>query len=700
MNLCQAQGEGNESLRVKRWKMPQQDAAAAQQWVAQGGVSPVVAKVLAGRGLRMEDGAASPVGGELCFHDPFAMKDMDRAAARIARALEEGERIAVYGDYDCDGITATALLTSYLEAMGADVLPYIPDRELEGYGLNLGAVRRLAEDGVQLIVTVDNGISALEEVRYAASLGVDVVVTDHHQPREVLPQAAAVVDPARRDDSYPFPYLCGAGVAFKLICALEGDRDGQETLMQFGALLAVATVADVVRLTGENRSLVQVGLSQLQAGDHLGLWALMEEAGLDRRPVDSGMVAFGLAPRINAAGRVGKAREALELLLCEDEERARELAQKLEGYNTSRKQMVEAILQDIDRMVEQDPSPLLQRVILLAGKGWNHGVIGIAAAKMVERYAKPCILLSLEGGEARASARSVEGYSIIGAIMRCSGLLTRYGGHDQAAGFSLAEADVPAFTAQLLEDARLHYDQMPTEQLGIDAVLALPELTVENARSLAELEPYGEGNAVPVFALMGCTVEGVRPIGGGKHLRLRLGQRGRSVEALWFGMTEYDLPFAAGDVVDAAVELSVNRYNGTESASVRIRDLRLSGIQQDKWAAGCQYYEKYRRGEPLEGRILQHMTPKREDIAAVYRYLRQQPGGSWRHGCDLLWCRLAPANKALNYCRLRVCLDVLQELDLVEVRPGPQPQWTVNPQATKVELQSSQILKRLKAGED
>ncbi len=700
MNLCQAQDEGNESLRVKRWKMPRQDAAAAQQWVAQAGVSPIVAKVLAGRGLDWKPGAGLPAGEELCFYDPFAMKDMDRAAARIAQALEEGQRIAVYGDYDCDGITATALLTSYLEAMGADVLPYIPDREQEGYGLNLGAVRRLAEDGVELIVTVDNGISALEEVRYAASLGIDVVVTDHHQPREVLPQAVAVVDPARQDDTYPCPYLCGAGVAFKLICALEGDREGTETLMQFGALLSVATVADVVRLTGENRSFVQVGLSQLQAGDNLGLWALMAEAGLDRRPVDSGMVAFGLAPRINAAGRMGKAREALELLLCEDEDRARELAARLEGYNNERKRLVEEILRDIDRMVEEDPSPLLQRVILLAGRGWNHGVIGIAAAKMVERYAKPCILLSLEGGEARASARSVEGYSIIGAIMRCSERLTRYGGHNQAAGFSLAEADVPAFTAQLLEDARLHYDQMPDEQLAIDAVVTVPELSVENARELAALEPYGEGNTVPLFALTGCTLEGIRPIGGGKHLRLRLGQQGRWVEALWFGMTEYDLPFGVGDRVDAAVELSVNRYNGTESASVRIRDLRLGGINQDKLAAASQYYEKYRRGEELEGRILRHMTPQREDIAAVYRYLRQQPGGSWRHGSELLWCRLAPAHKTLNYCRLRLSLDILQELGLVEARPGTQEEWALGPQSAKVELESSQILKRLKAGED
>lgn len=684
-------------MGFRKWRLPQADSERVNKLISQTGLPPIAAQILDGRGIDAEASCDyAQLSQQEKLHDPFLMKDMDKAVTRLSRAVEDGEQIAVYGDYDCDGITATAMLYTYLEDLGARVIYYIPDRDNEGYGLNKEAIDFLKEQQVDLIVTVDNGISALEEAEYAQKLGIDLVITDHHEPREQLPNACAVVDPHRPDCEYPFPYLCGAGIAFKLICAMEGDLGGEEMIWHFGELAAVATVADVVQLSSENRKIVSMGLSCIEQGEQLGLKALMEVAGLSGKKIDSTSLAFGIAPRINAAGRLGQTDLALELLLSDRYSQAQEYAEQINELNERRKQMVDEICEEISKKIRQHPEILRDRVIVLYGKGWHHGVIGIAAARIVEEYAKPCILFSVEEKEARGSARSVPGYSMIAAISRCSSLLTRYGGHDQAAGMTVETKDLKAFIAQIQQDAKENFDIMPVNELQIDALVSAEQLSLSTVKELNVLEPFGCGNETPVVALMGCRIEAIYPLSENRHLRLKLAYQGQIVQVVYFRMSTHTFPFSVGDVVDVAANLSVNEYNGEQNLSIKVKDVRLHGVNQDKLIVGKQYYEKYRRGEELEPRIKEYICPQREDIALLYRFLRKCQ--TYPFGYDMLWCRI----QKLNYCKMMICLDVMQELGLLEVQEGQavdMPVLYCPKQTAKTQLEKSGILKRLKVGE-
>ena len=681
-------------MGFRKWKLPQADPHRVNNLIEQTGMPAITAQILDGRGVADPEQALACVGtaAGAKLHNPFLMKDMDKAVERLSRAVQREETIAVYGDYDCDGIAATAMLYTYLEDLGARVIYYIPDRDQEGYGLNRKAIDFLKKQQVDLIVTVDNGISALEEAEYAASLSIDLIVVDHHQPRPELPKACAVVDPHRVDCDYPFPLLCGAALAFKLICAMEGDLSGEEMIWHFGELAAIATVADVVELTGENRAIVQKGLECIAMGQHTGVQALIEAAGLSGRKLDSTSIAFGLAPRINAAGRLGQADLAVELLLCDRPGQALELANQLNSLNDQRKELVEEIYREIKRKIFRHPEILNDRVIILYGEGWHHGVIGIAAARIVEEYAKPCILFAVEGDQARGSARSVEGYSMIDAISRCSRLLTRYGGHNQAAGMTIMAKDLPAFIAEMQQDAGEQFDIMPVDELRIDAVVSARQLELKTVEGMQLLEPFGCANELPVVALPGCQVEGITPISDNRHLRLRFSMEGRTMQAVYFRMPVEQFPFGVRDVVDIAANLDVNAYNGEKNLSIKIKDVRLHGVNQEKLIVGRQYYEKYLRGEELEPRIREYIRPGREDVALIYRFLRQYR--EFPFGYDMLWCRLPK----LNYCKMRICIDVMQELGIVEVRQEehrPCPVLCVPDRVSRTRLEQSGILRRL-----
>ena len=456
-------------MELKRWKIAQSDLSLAEQIAKTLKVDPLVCDVLLGRGYENEEQIQRFLEGSPTFFDPFLMKDMDKAVARIQLAVENGEKIAVYGDYDCDGMTATYLVYTYLENIGADVFFYIPDRDGEGYGLNKGAIDRISQQGTTLIITVDNGISALDEVKYAAELGVDVVITDHHQPLEALPKAVAVVDPHRVDCESPYKNLAGVGVAFKLLCALDGD-DGWGMIEHYGDIVAIGTIGDVVNLDGENRLLVKEGLNILKTTENIGVSALLSAAGLDGKPVSSEMVAFGIVPRINAAGRLGKTSKALELLLCEEEERAAELAREMNELNQHRQALGNEIAAQVQQQLESDPQKRYQKVIVLQSDQWHHGIIGIVAAKVVERYGKPCFLISVEGDEARGSGRSVEGFSLAEALQKSCTHLTRFGGHSLAAGFSLYTDDIPLFLRDFYQYCAENFPQMPTLNLSLSLI--------------------------------------------------------------------------------------------------------------------------------------------------------------------------------------------------------------------------------------
>ncbi len=641
-------------MEFRPWKIAVPRRKNAAPWA--DGTPGFLQAVLEGRGFGEPEAARAFLEGREELHDPMALADMDKAVDRVRRALEEGQKILVYGDYDCDGVTATVILYDYLENAGADVLYYIPAREEEGYGLNKAAIDRMKEARVDLIVTVDNGVTANEEVAYAGTLGIDVVVTDHHRPGETLPEAVAVVDPHRADCPYPFKDLCGAGVAFKLICALEDDSEGM-LLEHYGDLLAIGTVADLVPLTGENRALVRAGMALLAESENPGVQALARRAGLDLAAITSENIAFGIAPRINVTGRIGSVDQAVELLLCQDEDRASQLAGEICALNDRRKELEGEIIRDIQGMLEGDPRLLDRRVLVLSGQGWNPGVIGIIAARLVERYGKPCVLLSILGEEARGSARSVEGFSIIQAIRSQEDRLVKCGGHPMAAGLTLRAEELAAFSQGIEDYAREQFPAMPLPTLGVDTVIRLGEATLENARRLEQLEPFGCGNPQPVLALVGAKVAKLAPMGKeGNHLRVTLEQDGVSAQAVLFGTGPDHFPMEEGELADVALVLSVNTFNGTQRSQLRILSIRPHGFDMAGKLKTGAAYQSLRRGEEPE----EPLTFSREDLSVVFRWLRGHD--PWKKGADLLAHRLGSSS---CYGKVLAALDILGELGLI-----------------------------------
>ena len=494
----------NQSMDDGPWSEEKYRSVFAAQQKEAG----LLAGILAARGITDPAEALTLLAGEEELSDPMLLTDMDKACARILRAIDEGETIVVFGDYDVDGVTATALLYQHLKGMGASAKCMLPSREGDGYGLSKNAIQSIYDKGCRLIVTVDNGISAVEEAAFAASLGIDLIITDHHLPHESLPQAVAIVDPRRADDHSPFKGLCGAGVAFKLCAALDGCPP-EEMLEYCGDLAAVGTVADVMPLTGENRTIVKAGLRQLQNTDRPGFCALLEEVGLAGRPVTAENVSYAIAPRINAAGRMDSAVTALQLVLCEDEDRAEELAHKLTDINSQRQETEMEIVRAAQELLDAEPERLEDRVILLWGRDWHPGVIGIVASRLVEKTGRPVIVVSVdEHGEGKGSGRSVQGFNLHECIASCADILLRFGGHAMAAGLSVREEDLPTLRQRLNDWAARECPVLRTPPLECDLSVHLDRLTVESVRRLDQLAPYGADNPSPVFVLEKAVVEG------------------------------------------------------------------------------------------------------------------------------------------------------------------------------------------------
>lgn len=646
-------------MGIKKWNMIKIDKQKSAKLAASTGLDLFVCDILQARGMDTPEKLQEFFSEQIV--DPFLLPDMAKAAERVQTAIDEQENICVYGDYDCDGITSTVLLYTYLQTMGAQVSYYIPDRDREGYGLNFSAIDALSQRGVNLIITVDNGISALEEIDYANSLGMQVVVTDHHKPRETLPNAVAVVDPHRTDCTAPFKNLAGVGVVFKLICAMEGG-DGIELLDYYGDLTCIGTIADIVSLTGENRTIVRYGLERLQYTDNVGLRALLEISGLMDKRITCENVGFILAPRINAAGRMGITQKAVDLLLCEDEEEALELAALISEQNKVRQGIETEILKDISLEISKNPSILYERLLVLSGEGWHHGIIGIVCSKIMERYAKPCLLISVDGDEARGSGRSIEGFSLVDAIAKCSSHLTRYGGHTLAAGFSLDTANIEDFEEKLLLNAKEEFEFMPVMTVNIDREIAPQELTVQNLKKLSVLEPFGMDNETPVFAVLGAQIEAIYPIGSnGGHIRIRLQKDGHSFYAVYFGMTQERFPYVIGDTIDIAANCDVNVYNNEERVSAKIKTVRPTGVDEATLFDGVQQYERYKRNENWNESARVRNVPTRDDIAVIYRWLREHKGYSGDF--EVLFYKLAP--KQIGYCKLRLALDIMTEMGLI-----------------------------------
>ena len=671
-------------MGIKQWLLPNVEEEVIRELCGQSGYSQLLCAVLANRGFCNANDLHRLLGNDPHLDDPLSLADIDKAVSRIQKALQENERIAVFGDYDCDGVTSTALLVSYLSSVGADVFYYIPDRDKEGYGMSIKAIDTLRDLGADLIVTVDNGISAHNEISYALSLGIDTVITDHHTPRETLPSAVAVVNPKRSDCPSLFKDLAGVGVVFKLICALEGDS-GEELLEHYSDLVMLGTLADVVALTGENRSIVAHGLSELHNTHRPGLASLIELSGISTERISSESAAFGIIPRINAAGRMGCADDAVELLLTDDISYAQGVAEEINRLNELRKSAESRISEDINELLTQNPALASKRILILTGKGWHHGVVGIAAAKVMERFGKPAILISVtDDGQARGSGRSIEGFSIISAISQSSTHLTRYGGHPLAAGLTLPADKIADFTHEIERYADLNFPLMPIQTLKVDCLVSWNQLTPESVASISLLEPFGANNPLPLFLIREISIEGIHPTADKKHIRIRFADGSDSFWGVYFNMSENLFPYRCSDKVDAIVSLSLSEYNGKIQISVKIKDIRLSGVPEKELLEGNERYLRHKSGS-YSGADRTFLLPSRDDIAAVYRYLRRL--SSFSHSDFELFYRLIPTG--ISYEKMLVALDVLEEMNLIT--RAAQSLQTI-PSPLKVDIESSQIL--------
>lgn len=611
---------------LRKWEVRPLDKERAAAFAQTYGVPFFLAMLMNIRGLDDAAHLREFLGEGEPLSDPFLLKDMDKAAARITRAVDNMEKIAVYGDYDADGVTSTAMLYSYLETRGADVIFYIPQREGEGYGMNMGAVEYLKKQGVSLIVTVDNGISSVQEVARANELGIDVVVTDHHRPQAILPDAVAVVDAYRPDDTSPYKHFSGVGIAFKLLMALEdGAGDVEDLLEAYSDLAAIGTIGDIVPLTGENRTLIRAGLERLSQSDRPGVQALLENAGIAGKALTSTNVAFTLVPRINATGRMGAPERAVRLLISGYEEEAEVLSEEICADNEERRrveaEIAEAAFADIEAK-----GYMKDRVVVVDGENWHHGVIGIVASRVTERCGKPCMIISRGETEAKGSGRSIEGFSLFEAICACGDLLIKFGGHPMAAGITLKPENIEAFRKRINRYAAEHFPQMPTQTVTLDCKLNPAALSVSMAQSLTQLEPFGNGNPQPVFGLFNMELSNVTPVGGGGHLRLTLEKNGAVITAMRFNTKPEELPYHIGDKIDLAVQLEAREFRGQPSLTVIVRDMKFAAFNTEKNIASLASFEKWQRGEVLSAEDKNRLYPDRACLAAIYRALRTVNG--------------------------------------------------------------------------
>lgn len=667
----------------KKWVVSPSNKDRAAAIAENCGVEPFAAYLLCARGMTDEFEIESFL-YDTDLIDPFTLPDMEKACERIHKAIDNGERITVFGDYDADGVTSTALLYSYLHSCGAQVDCYIPDRADEGYGMNNRAIDSLKERGTQLIVTVDNGVSAIDEIDYANSLGMDVVVTDHHRAGEVLPDAVAVVDPHREDSLCEFSEWAGVGVAFKLVCALS-DADGYELLEEYGDIVALGTIADIVSLTGENRIIVRSGIAYVncaidEGNLRPGLDAILKESGSEGS-VDASSLAFRVAPRINAAGRMGSAYRALKLLLSQNIDEATEIAREISEANAQRQAIEGDITKEAIDIIEKNPNIKNRRVIVVGGQGWHQGVIGIVASRLVERYGKPCIVISQSDDMAKGSGRSIDGFSLYDALSHCGDMLVQYGGHILAAGLTVEADRVDEFREMINEYAEGLVQPVP--KLVIDCKLNPANISLDVLDAVNSLQPFGADNPQPLFGFYNMEITELQAVGKGKHLRISARKNNVSITAMLFSTTPEEFPFAVSDKVDMAVKLYANEYKGTVKVNIQVKDIRPAGADDDKVIEAFRAYEVF----CYSGKLPQGFVIDRDFCGKVYKLIKSYNG--WSFGEETLCVRMGLSEEYILNCK--IALDVLTELELIKCTDG---KYTLPGDNRKVSLEDSEIFKK------
>jgi single-stranded-DNA-specific exonuclease len=669
------------------WKVSQLEAGAVNALVGSG-YAPLAAMVLASRGIGDDRQARAYLDCNAPLLDPFLMTDMDKAAGRVGLAMSRGEKIAVFGDYDVDGITATCLLTDFLRRHGADVVSYIPGRLEEGYGLNPIAIHQLHAEGVKLIVTVDCGITAVSEAELCKQLGIDLVITDHHECKQTLPAAVAVVDPHRCDGGYPHKNLSGVGVAFKLASALCGSQE--KVLEEYADMVCLGTVADVMPLQGENRVFVARGLESLAHTKRPGIAALMAECGCAPETVSASSIGFMLAPRINAAGRMGQIDLAVELFLTDDPDKAAEAARGLCELNRQRQAVESEIYRQAVSMLPMGKPP---EAIVLADESWHQGVVGIVASRIAEEYACPTFLICLDGEHGKASSRSHGGFNLFASLSALSPLLESYGGHELAAGFTISRANIPEFRRQICALAAQYYtDDVPRTVLDVDCAVSPELLTLHNVDALQMLEPCGNGCPKPVLMMKNLTIDRISMVGGGRHMRLRLCSGHTYLNAIYFSANPQTVSIQPGDLVDVAFTPQVNEFRGTRTVQMNVIDIRPSCSAE--CLPDAAPYRDMQRGNLTSGEAAA-LLPDRKMLALVWRYL---DAANPVQESPMCLCRkiVRWSGQPLNLGQMLTCLDIFRDVGLLTVqRQHKYVSIRLTPGEGKADLSRSQTMQRL-----
>jgi len=645
-------------MLYRKWHSEQLNNSDVENLKRELGVSSLFAKVLVSKGAVNKEMAEKMFLRSTPLSDPYLMKDMDKAVQRILAAVGAGEKIVIYGDYDVDGVCATATLFTCLENMGANVFYKLPNREKDGYGLNADILQSLKNKGVDLVITVDNGIAAISEVEFANSIGLDIIVTDHHLPKGEIPNALAVVDPLRADDTSPCKTLCGAGVAFKLVCALE-DADPVEMLDYYGDFVAVGTVADLMLLEGENRTIVKAGLALINEGMRQGFNSLIEISGLGGKEITSENIAYAIGPRINAAGRMSDPTIALELLLSEDEAEAMLLAQQLENENHKRQDIQNKMAEDIAQELSDNPDFTKDRVIVVWGENYHPGVVGIVASRLVETHAKPAIVLTRDGESFKGSGRSVGSFNLHRALEQTKHLLIRYGGHELAAGLTIDEENLEQFRREINCVASSVSGMEKTESLKVDCVVDVDEISVDSVMQLGYLAPFGNGNQTPLFMVESAQVAGIYLVSDGKHLRLKVKKGSGYMQGVMFNVSPNEFAYNIGDYIDLTANLSIYQREMGSMVSVKIKEVRPAGLK-DEVIDSYDIYRLYKNNPDISREQKEFLCPTRQEVADIYRYMAQGD-----IPCDDIRPLFVRFDK-LNSGKIQIIIDVLLELGLIE----------------------------------
>lgn len=694
-------------MNNRAWQIRETDESLCARISSENGLLPLTARLLANRGLVEKTDIDNFLARDTMeLHDPFLLKDMDKAVERIERAIAEKQHICIYGDYDVDGVTSTVLLYLYLRSRGLECEYFIPERISEGYGLSLPVIEKM-QGKVDLIITVDTGVTAVAEAEYAKSIGIDMVITDHHSCREILPNAAAVVNPHREDSVYPFRNLAGVGVVFKLLCALEGSTE--RILDLYSDIIAVGTIADVMPIIGENRRITAVGLNKLAKTENLGLLALMRRVGIIKygknvKKVTSATVGYVLAPRINAAGRIACASRAVELLLTKDEAEADRIAEELCEINKLRQATEQKIYDQAVELIEGSHTD--EKFLVLAYDDWHQGVIGVVASKIAERYSKPCILFSLDGDTAKGSGRSIKGFSLMDALASCGDLLLEYGGHELAAGLSVTRDKIDEFRKKLNEYASPILGECENSfPIEIECVANFSELNENGIDEVLRLEPFGLSNPQPVLLLKNALLRDIMPLSQGKHIRTRLcgyeNGKNYSLNAVSFGTAYDDFPYCEGDKCDVVFTVDMNEYMGTRSPQLFIKAISLSEKDRGETEQCEKNFSSLINGVKYEG--CEDDIPDLSEFRAIFRYIRREAGHEGRL-ISMTSVRRALEREfeiKISLCKLKIIFEVLKEQNLVSLsyREGNNSAFLkMVPSPGKINIDESPLLRSIRSG--